>query len=99
MKIRAANIGVVQIELMEPPPGEHGHFWREFLETRGEGINHLGFYVDDVEKETAELEEKGFKSSFASRYTDGGGVTYFDTDEPGGVLLELCQFPPEWLQI
>ena len=99
MKIRVANLGAIQIELMEPPSGEHGYLWREFLETRGEGINHLGFFVYDIDKETAKLEEKGLEVIASTRYQDAGGVSYFDTGNIGGVLLELLQVPPEWLQI
>ena len=96
VKIRVANMGSVQIELIEPD--ENARIWREFLETRGEGIQHLGFFVDDIEKETEEMERKGLSAIFTSRYQDGGGASYFDTGKVGGVLLELLQFPPEWLQ-
>jgi methylmalonyl-CoA/ethylmalonyl-CoA epimerase len=88
-----APMGPVQLELIQPAEGQY--FWREFLETRGEGINHLGFLVDDIDKEQAELEEKGFKVLYRSRYQKPGGAAYFDTGEVGGVLIELIQRPQE----
>ena len=55
----AQIMGQLDLELVQPVSGES--IQKEFLETRGEGINHLGFLVDDIEKETAKLVEKGFK--------------------------------------
>ena len=93
LKIRVANVGPVQFELIEP--GEDGELWREFLETRGEGIHHLGFIVDDIGRETARLEKKGLKTLYTSRYQNGGGAAYFDTDKTGGIIFELLQLPPK----
>ena len=90
--VRAAQMGPIQFELIEPGEGES--LWREFLDTRGEGINHLGFFVDDIDKETAKLEKKGFNALYSSRFRNGGGAAYFDIDRIGGVMFELIQWPP-----
>ena len=82
-----AEIGEIEFELVQPVSGES--IQRKFLETRGEGINHLGFFVNDVEKETARLIEKGFKVISSWRYAGGGGGAYFNTDRVGGVIFEL----------
>ena len=92
-KVKKARMGPVELELIEPGEGES--LWREFLETRGEGINHLGFLVEDIDKEMAKLEEKGVKVLYSSKFQNGGGAAYFDTGKIGGVLLELIQRPPE----
>ncbi|MFC1992203.1 VOC family protein [Chloroflexota bacterium] len=96
IKIAMGQIGPIQIELMQPVA--EGTHWMEFLKTHGEGINHLGFFVDDVEKAEAEMLEKGYKIVYRSRFTrpDGGfgGASYFDTDKIGGVLIEPIQRPP-----
>ncbi len=86
-------MGQVELELIEP--GEEESLWREFLDTRGEGINHLGFFVDDIDKESTELEKKGFRVLYSSRFQNGGGATYFDTAKIGGILMELIQRPSE----
>ena len=93
LRVSIARVGAIDFELIEP--GEGKSLWREFLETSGEGINHLGFFVDDIEKEQAELEAKGIKAVYASRFDGGGGAAYFATDEVGGVLFELIQWPPK----
>ena len=93
LRVRIARTGQVGFELIQPVAGESP--WKEFLETKGEGINHLCFLVDDIDKETAKLEEKGFKVLWSSRFKNGGGAAYFDTAQVGGVILELIQWPPE----
>ena len=58
--VSLAQMDSVQYELIEPVFGNS--LFSEFLETRGEGIHHLGFFVADIDKEIAKLEEKGFKA-------------------------------------
>lgn len=93
MELRLARMGQIKIELIQPVAGETLH--KEFLEHRGEGINHLCFAVDDIDKETAKLVKKGLKVLSSRRFAGGGGNAYFDTDKVGGVLTELLQQPPE----
>ena len=88
------QMGPVQLELVQPVVGES--IQKEFLETKGEGINHLGFYVDDFDNEVARLVEKGYEVIASTRGLDGyGDGAYFRTDGIGGVLLELIRTPPK----
>jgi len=89
LKVRVTQMGPVQFELIEPVEGES--IQKEFLESKGEGINHLGFFVDDIDKEVAKLVKKGFKVISSGRWL-GGGFAYFDTDKVGGVQTELIQW-------
>ncbi len=89
----SGQMGSIQLQLLQPIAGDY--YWKEFLETRGEGIQHLGFAVDDIDRETTKMEEKGFEVLYRSRYEGGGGATYFDTGKIGGILVELVQWPPE----
>ncbi len=91
--IRVARMGQIEFELLQPASGKSVQ--REFLESKGEGINHLGFFVDDIEREMASLVEKGFKLISNGKFVGGGGFAYFDTDKVGGVMFELVQWPPE----
>lgn len=89
-----AEVGPLKIELVQPiADGTH---WMEFLKTKGEGIQHLGFFVEDIDKAEAELTGKGFKLVYRSRFTlpdgSGGGNAYFDTSQVGGFMLEVVQF-------
>jgi methylmalonyl-CoA/ethylmalonyl-CoA epimerase len=90
---RVTRMGSVQFELVQPISGES--IQKEFLEKRGEGINHLGFFVKDLDAEVTKLAEKGFKPVSTGRFTGGGGFAYFDTNQVGGVFFEVIQWPPE----
>ena len=89
---RVAKMGSVQFELLQPVSGESVQ--KEYLDKHGEGINHLAFFVDDIDKEIARLEEKGFESISSGKFTEGGGFAYINTDKVGGIMFELIQWPP-----
>ncbi len=91
LKASLATMDSIQYELIQPVSGKS--LFGDFLETKGEGINHLGSFVVDMDRETAKLEEKGFKVVWRIRFKDGGGSVYFDTDRVGGIMLELIQWP------
>jgi len=93
VKIQMAQLGDIRIELIQPVEGESPS--KEFLDSKGEGINHICFSVDDLEKEAAKLAKKGFKVVSSVKFVNGGGNVYFDTGKVGGVLTELLQQPPE----
>ena len=93
LKAKIAKQSPVWLQLIQPVEGES--LFKEFLKTKGEGVNHLGFHVDDIEKEEARLVEKGLTVLYSSRFVKGGGVVNFDTRKVGGVLFELIQWPSE----
>ena len=90
-RIGIAKLGPVEIELVQPFTGKSVQ--REFLEKHGEGINHLGFLVDDIEAETAKLLAKGFQVISSGKTMAGGAFVYLDTDKVGGIMFELIQPP------
>ncbi len=90
-RIATAMLGEVEIELVQPVSGASAQ--REFLERRGEGVNHLGFVVDDLEEAVAKLVETGFRVVSRGRVAGGGGFAYMDTDRVGGVIFELIKLP------
>jgi methylmalonyl-CoA epimerase len=89
---KGTKIGSTRFEVVQPVAGES--IQMEFLESRGEGINHLGFLVDDIEEATAIMVEAGFKVISYAKNEGGGGMAYFDTDRVGGVQIELEEVPP-----
>lgn len=91
MRISVARVGAVDLEMIQPTKGESVHM--KSLRNKGEGINHLGFYVDDLEGEEAKLVKAGFNVIYSLRFEGGGGASYFNTDSIGGVLFELIQWP------
>ena len=89
-KLINAQIGSIVFELIQPVHGESPQ--KEFINSRGEGIDHIGFTVDDLDKETAKLAEKGVSVIISGRFQTGGGYAYFDTRKVGNVIIELIQW-------
>ena len=90
---RSAMIGQIEFELVQPISGKSVQ--REFLEGKGEGINHLGSSADDVDKETDKWVKQGFNVISSGKYMGGGGFAYFDTDRVGGFQFEIFKWPPK----
>ena len=82
-KLAFAQMGQVQLELIEIVEGETIH--TEFLKKRGEGLHHLGFFVEDLEKEVDRWKKQGVGVLQAIE----GFFAYMDTAKIGGVILEL----------
>jgi methylmalonyl-CoA/ethylmalonyl-CoA epimerase len=82
------------LELMEPtsPSSPIGRF----IESHGEGLQHLSLMVADMEGAVAELKEKGFRfvQDAPVREHVGFGTAKFIFIQPqstGGVLIQLVQ--------
>lgn len=91
-KIRAAfaRSGALQIELIQPIEGEN--IYTEFLETKGEGLHHLGFRVENLDSILAELAEEGIQPVFYHSFPElGAAFAYLSSDKVGGVLFELIE--------
>lgn len=93
LKEQNARVGAGLIQIIQPVEGKS--VWKDTLDARGDGVQHLGFIIDDIEKEEAKLVKKGLKVLYRSRFNGGGGAAYFDTSKIGGVLFEIVQWPPQ----
>lgn len=85
------NLGNIQIQLCEPGPGNTPQ--RKFLEDRGAGVYHLGFDVPDVGAAEKNGRNVGLVPGARGRRADGSGFTYFETQIPLGVTLEVRSSP------
>ncbi len=84
----------VQFELVQPLEGES--LFSEHLETRGEGLHHIGMYVQDIDRACAQMEARGFRpvQGAAGFGANGDGrFCYFETDDPICSFVELVQAP------
>lgn len=88
LKISMVQFGEMQIELIQVLEGENIH--SKFLEEKGEGVHHLGFFVTDVEKELARLEKHGIKVLERGE-AFGVKFAYLDTERTLSVIIELLQ--------
>ena len=83
-----AQAGPMELELIEPGAGEN--IFREFLDSRGEGVHHFGTLVPDLDEALARFEEKGI--GVLQRQESGRTrLAYLDTEKALGVILELRQ--------
>lgn len=62
----------------------------EFLSSKGEGVYHIGFSVEDLELSERIAKDVGLDVRARGRKVDGSGFTYFETESQGaGVTLEI----------
>lgn len=87
-KIAAVNVGGVELEFIQPVDGDSPH--QEFLDNKGEGIQHLAFAVDNLDEDIVDLKKKGATVQMQS---DLGPlkIAYMDM-ETSGLVFELMQF-------
>ena len=76
----------ISIELIEPVGGPST--WQEFLDTKGEGVHHIAFHVEDMDGHIAMLGKKDMPLAQRGDFT-GGGYAYIDSGKRLGVILEL----------
>ena len=86
--IAMAFAGHMQIELIQPND-DHPSVYREAIERSGHGFHHFGRASDDIERDIAAMEAKGYALAFRAGVPTGGDVAYMDggPDKPGFVEL------------
>ncbi|MFC1532459.1 VOC family protein [Thermodesulfobacteriota bacterium] len=89
--IREARIGAIVLQLVQHIKGDC--VVKDFLDRKGEGVYHLGFLVEDVNKEEEKIGRTGIKVLQKGRRNDESGYAYFDTEEHAGIILEIKQAP------
>jgi methylmalonyl-CoA epimerase len=91
VRVAMLPIGESRIELLEPmsPDSPVG----KFLAKRGEGIHHICFQVDNLEKELSKLKQAGVRLIDEAPRKGAGGclVAFVHPSATGGVLIELSQ--------
>ena len=96
--VQRSMIGNVELELCQPAAGDSPH--QEFLDSKGEGIQHILFEVQDIEAELDRLTKVGATVILKIDFK-GGGLAYVDLNTCG-FIVELIQLPkddPEQLKI
>ncbi len=90
VKLGLAHVGNIDLEFVEVVEGEH--VVREFLDTRGPGIHHLGVYVDDFDSAVDRWTKAGRKLIQLTRHPGGIGTAYLDTEgDMGAAYIELIK--------
>ena len=87
MKCAFAILASTKMELIEISDGESLH--TEFLKAKGQGIQHLSYYVKDLEKEISHARELDLELITYFETADVPVMAYFETEN--GMVLELVQ--------
>lgn len=85
MQYRICNLPNIQLQLCQPshdPSPQRVH-----LDTKGEGVFHLGFEVADADASEAAAKRGGLQVKMRGRRRNRTGFTYYDTAEKAGVTL------------
>jgi methylmalonyl-CoA/ethylmalonyl-CoA epimerase len=92
-KVRLAVFGVgeVQIELLEPTGPDSPI--SAFIEKRGEGMHHISYQVDDIERQIAELKQKQVRmiDETPRSGAHGSRIAFLHPKSSAKVLTELTQ--------
>jgi len=78
------------------PPADPPNLYSDYLKTHGEGVQHLGVPVDDLEKSIAEYQKLGYSVGQSGAWGEtgkkgSGRYAYLDTDSIGGVVAEAIR--------
>jgi catechol 2,3-dioxygenase-like lactoylglutathione lyase family enzyme len=97
LDIALAFAGKIQYEIIGHRGGDR-NIYADHLERHGEGVHHLGFYVDDFEDRLASCADCGIKVLQSGVLKSGGNLggsttkyAYIDTSRTGGVIFELIE--------
>ena len=84
-------VGDSEVELLEST--DSGGPVAKYLDSRGEGVQHIAFRVEDIEEALRELKEKGVRLIDQKPRKGAGGakIAFIHPKETHGVLVELCE--------
>ncbi len=93
LDIAFGKSGDLEIELIAVLEGEGPH--KEILDSRGEGVHHVRFRVDEIGEPQRKLEALGFKPIWQHGMPEMNiAWAYFEGPaEQGGAIVELLQMP------
>lgn len=91
VKVAFIPVGESKVELLEPTTDDSPV--AKFIAKRGEGIHHITFRVDNLEKALKEAKAAGIRLIDETPRLGAGGakIAFLHPKSTGGVLLELCQ--------
>jgi len=84
-------VGGVKVELVQPTHPDSS--MRKFIDKRGEGMHHIAFMVENIDKSLKDLSEKGVKliDEKARIGADGARIAFIHPKDMNNVLIELVE--------
>ncbi|MCB0502589.1 MAG: methylmalonyl-CoA epimerase [Bacteroidetes bacterium] len=91
LKVSFFELGNTKVELLFPTSEKSAV--SKYLLTKGEGMHHVAFLVEDIFAEIERLKEEGFKPLSEEPISGALNklVIFFHPKTTNGVLIELCQ--------
>jgi methylmalonyl-CoA/ethylmalonyl-CoA epimerase len=87
-KLAFIELKNITLELIEPD--RNPSTWREFLDTKGEGVHHIAFEIKGMDDKNGLLAKKGMPLLQKGDY-EGGRYAYIDGTAKLGLILELLE--------
>jgi len=88
MKIALAQIGSLQIELIEPLEGPS--IYKEFLRQRGEGLHHIQSRPKDLNETLESFKKSGVNILMSGKFGEGA-FYYMDSEPVLGIIIEIVK--------
>lgn len=91
VKVAFLPIGDTEIELLEATAPDSPI--AKFIEAKGQGVQHIAFKVDNIEKALEDMKAKGMRLiDEKPRYGAGGArIAFLHPKSTNGVLIELSE--------
>lgn len=97
VKMASIESGQLELDFLEPVGGPSS--WQEYLNTSGEGVQHITFKVKDVDKTVQFFKGLGMGVLHQGRFdndalpgAEHGSYTYIDSKAKLGVIVELLHW-------
>jgi len=94
VQLSLCDIGPLSFELIGP--GMAASIYREHLDHHGEGLHHVGYFVDHMEAAIADMIGRGYlvlRRGHGFGRDDDGAYAYFNTEAAIGCVIEAMLAP------
>ena len=96
VRVAMAKMGGAVLELLENLTGQT--IWKNFYDKHGEGMHHIGLFVNNFPAALGAFTARGFKITVDGPIIGkerNGRFTYLETEEGLGTTFELLDFPED----
>ena len=90
MSVALTHSGYIQVELIQQR-NDAPSLYRDFLETRAEGIQHVSHWVEDFDEKSEILIDLGYIIGHSGNIGPNGRFAYFVKDRLPGTILEVSE--------
>ncbi len=85
LKYRICNLPNIQLQLCQPSKEPSPQ--RQHLDSKGEGVFHIGFEVPDADAAETQARSQGLAVLMKGRRANRTGFTYYDSADAAGVTI------------